>query len=134
MKKKQKKIDVSGGQDSLGHHAFAHLDLGTQLPAGPVQTNEQVLSKKPPKKAIGSGLRLEVKREKAGRGGKTVTVIYGVQTLENRLKDSLVKDMKRRFATGGSNMGQHLELQGDLADAVVDWLEQKGYRAIRAGG
>jgi translation initiation factor 1 len=133
--KNKKKIDVSESKEALGFNAFEGLELDIPLPAGPPQPPKQTASRQPdtkPKK--GSGLRLEVKREKAGRGGKTVTVIYGVQTIDTRSKDALLKDLKRKFATGGSNMGKHLELQGDFADLTVELLNSQGYRAVRAGG
>jgi translation initiation factor 1 len=69
-------------------------------------------------------------REKGGRGGKTVTVVRG---LEGDLT-AIAKELKRHCATGGSVKGAAIELQGDHRDKVVARLEAYGHRAKPAGG
>jgi len=64
--------------------------------------------------------------EKAGRGGKTVTVVYGLPQNAAFLKD-LAQDLKRTCGTGGSVTDDGVELQGDLRDRVRELLLAKGF-------
>ena len=69
-------------------------------------------------------------REKGGRGGKTVTVIRGLEADLN----SVASDLKRHCGTGGAVKGNVIEIQGDHRDKVVSRLRAAGYRAKLAGG
>jgi translation initiation factor 1 len=75
-----------------------------------------------------------VKREKSGRGGKTVTVVYGLQTIEMRERERLLKKMKSSCGVGGTIKGANLEVQGDNREAVRRILEAAGFRVVLAGG
>jgi translation initiation factor 1 len=73
---------------------------------------------------------VRVFREKGGRGGKTVTVVRG---LEGNL-DAVAKDLKRQCGAGGAVKAGTIEIQGDHRDKVVAWLRAAGYAAKSAGG
>ena len=73
---------------------------------------------------------VRVFREKGGRGGKTVTVVRG---LDGDLA-SLASDLKRHCGSGGSVKGDAIEIQGDHREKVVARLQAEGYRAKLAGG
>jgi translation initiation factor 1 len=64
--------------------------------------------------------------EKKGRGGKTVTVVYGLPQNAEFLKE-LSQELKRACGTGGTVVEGGLELQGDLRPRVRDVLAQRGY-------
>jgi translation initiation factor 1 len=64
--------------------------------------------------------------EKAGRGGKTVTVVYGLPRNAVFLKD-LCKELKRTCGTGGASTEDTVELQGDHRERVRDLLLKKGF-------
>jgi translation initiation factor 1 len=64
--------------------------------------------------------------EKTGRGGKTVTVVYGLPQNAVFLRE-LAQDLKRACGTGGTTTDDGVELQGDLRDRVRDALAKKGY-------
>lgn len=74
-----------------------------------------------------------VRRETAGRGGKTVTTVSGLALTETALRE-LAKQLKQRCATGGHVRDGVIEIQGDHRDAVVAVLEGLGHRVKRAGG
>ena len=74
-----------------------------------------------------------MRREVAGRGGKTVTTIRGVPLAEPGLRD-LASEIKRRCGTGGSVKENVIEIQGDFCDVVIDLLRAKGFTVKRAGG
>lgn len=64
--------------------------------------------------------------EKKGRGGKTVTVVFGLPDNATFLAD-LAQHLKRVCGTGGTVAEGAVELQGDLRDRVRHALEQRGY-------
>ena len=73
---------------------------------------------------------VRVFREKGGRGGKTVTVVRG---LDGDLA-AVASDLKRHCGSGGSVKGDAVEIQGDHREKVVARLQAAGYRAKIAGG
>ena len=68
----------------------------------------------------------KLRMEKAGRGGKTVTVVYGLPDNAAFLKD-LCTELKRACGTGGAVADAAIELQGDLRDRVRDYLQKRGF-------
>ena len=65
--------------------------------------------------------------EKAGRGGKTVTVVFGLPQNAAFLKD-LAQDLKRACGTGGSVREDGVELQGDLRARVREFLVARNFQ------
>ena len=129
MGKRKERLSTSGG-DSLGQNPFASLS-SNGLKTGPV--SEPASSPAPVKKKKSRG-RVDVKREKSGRGGKTVTVVYGMQHIEMREREQLHKKMKSTCGVGGTIKGGNLEIQGDNRDAVKRILEDAGFQVVFAGG
>ena len=80
----------------------------------------------------GDGI-VRVRRETQGRGGKTVTAVYGVPLPEAKLKD-LAGELKRTCGTGGTIKEGTIEIQGDHRERIVAALEQRGYTVKLAGG
>lgn len=68
----------------------------------------------------------KLRMEKKGRGGKTVTVVYGLPRNEVFLQ-TLGQELKRACGTGGTVTEDEVELQGDLRDRVRDVLLKKGF-------
>jgi translation initiation factor 1 len=68
----------------------------------------------------------KLRMEKAGRGGKTVTVVYGLPRNTAFLK-ALTQELKRACGTGGTATDDGVELQGELRERVRDVLQKKGY-------
>ncbi len=77
--------------------------------------------------------RVRVQRTKAGKGGKLVTAISGLEAPEAELK-ALLKQLKAAAGTGGSAKDGVIELQGDQVAAALAALEAAGYRPKQAGG
>ena len=68
----------------------------------------------------------KLRLEKKGRGGKTVTVVYGLPKNEAFLQE-LGARLKRQCGTGGSVNESDVELQGDMRDRVRAVLQGLGY-------
>ena len=79
------------------------------------------------------GQRVKVRREKQGRAGKTVTVLFGFQASDRQLQE-LGKALRRQLGTGGAVKEGVVELQGDQLDKALAWLAKQGYKGQKAGG
>ncbi len=76
---------------------------------------------------------VRVQKTKVGKGGKTVTVISGIDLgIEESKK--LLKLLKAKCGTGGTIKGELLELQGDKVQSALEILKKEGYEAKRSGG
>jgi translation initiation factor 1 len=75
---------------------------------------------------VPSRIVAKVRVEKKGRGGKTVTVVYGLPENAEFLKE-LSQELKRACGTGGTVVEGGVELQGDRRPRVRDVLTQRGY-------
>ena len=68
----------------------------------------------------------KIRVEKAGRGGKTVTVVFGLPQNAAFLKD-LSQELKKACGTGGAVREDGVELQGDLRERVRELLVAKNF-------
>ena len=76
---------------------------------------------------------VRVRRETSGRGGKTVTAVYGLPLSGDRL-DELAVAIKRKCGTGGAVKDGVVIIQGDRVDAVMRLLTEEGFTVKKAGG
>jgi len=125
----KKRIPIDGGT-SLGQNPFAQLSA-IGLPAGPNETPAECVPSSPPKRNRG---RVDIKRQTAHRGGKTVTVVSGFVGIGLPEKESLAKSMQRACGTGGTVKGGCIEIQGDKRAEIARILTEAGFRPVFAGG
>ena len=77
--------------------------------------------------------RVRVQRSRAGRGGKLVTAITGLEAPDSELK-ALLRQLKAAAGTGGTLREGVIELQGDQVAAALAALDAAGFRPKQAGG
>ena len=77
--------------------------------------------------------RVRVQRTRAGKKGKTVTQVTGLELTDADAK-ALLKQLKGAIGSGGSLKDGVIELQGDQVTTVLQTLEQQGFRPKQAGG
>ncbi len=77
--------------------------------------------------------RVRVQRTRAGKGGKLVTAITGLEIPESEAR-MLLKALKASAGTGGTLRDGVIELQGDQVAAALAALERDGFRPKQAGG
>jgi translation initiation factor 1 len=121
-------IPTDGGS-SLVHNPFTE-DLPSSsenLPAGAAQSS----SPKPAKKNRG---RVDILRVKAGRGGKTVTVVKNFVGIGLTEKEQLAKAMQRACGTGGTVKNGQIEIQGDKRAEISRILTEANFHPVLAGG
>lgn len=80
-----------------------------------------------------SGGRVKVRRETAGRRGKTATTVSDVPVSDDELK-ALAGRLKKRCGVGGSAKNGTIEIQGDHRDLIVEMLRAEGFDVVLAGG
>ena len=76
---------------------------------------------------------VRVQPTRGGKGGKTVTVIRGLE-LDTAGMKTLLKKLKTRIGSGGTAKDGVIELQGDQVELALELLGKEGYRPKRAGG
>lgn len=79
------------------------------------------------------GGRVRVRRETAGRRGKTATTVAGVPLADDALRE-LARRLKKRCGVGGALKDGVIELQGDHREVVVAVLRDEGFDVVLAGG
>jgi translation initiation factor 1 len=124
-----KRISTDGGS-SLTQNPFAALS-SEGLPSGPEQPPANSPATKRPNKHRG---RVDILRVKAGRGGKTVTLIKNFVGIGLPEKEQLAKLMQRACGTGGTVKNGQIEIQGDKREEVARILAEANFHPVFAGG
>ncbi|MEM9068805.1 MAG: translation initiation factor [Myxococcota bacterium] len=106
---------------ALTHNPFAAL-APKEAPAAPKEPATPETKDGP----VFAG-KVVVRREKKGRGGKTVTRISGIAP-DHRAR--FQKEMKKALGCGATLEGEDLVLLGSLVDRAADYLEGQGARRV----
>lgn len=77
--------------------------------------------------AVPASVTVKLRLEKAGRGGKAVTVLYDLPKNPAFLKE-LVTKLKKALGTGGTAKESTIELQGDGLPKCRELLPKWGYK------
>jgi len=132
--KRDNRISTSGGE-SLTQTPFDKLE-SAGLPPGPadhvgVSAGKTPTASTSPQKNRG---RVDIIRQTAHRGGKTVTVVTGFVGIGLPEKEMLAKAMQRACGTGGTVKEGRIEIQGDKRTEAARILTEAGFRPVFAGG
>ena len=125
-----KHIPTDGGP-GLSHNPFAALSSEGLPPAPENSPADSAPTSKPSKKNRG---RVDILRVKAGRGGKTVTVVKNFVGIGLPEKEQLARAMQRACGTGGTVKNGQIEIQGDKREEVARILTAANFRPVFAGG
>ncbi len=130
-----KRIPTDGGP-GLTHNPFAALSSAGLPPAPENPAGASVPASRPPtgKPAQKNRGRVDILRQTAGRGGKTVTVVKGFVGIGLPEKEQLAKAMQRACGTGGTVKDGQIEIQGDKREEVARILTEANFRPVFAGG
>ncbi len=91
------------------------------------------ICKKPAAGQAGGDGIVRVQKESKGRGGKTVTLVTGLNLNEEKLK-KLAGELKRVCGAGGAIKDGVIEIQGDHRDTLIPVLQKEGYKVKKVGG
>src|SRR6267142_2671563 len=127
-----KRIHTDGGQ-GFGHNPFDALSSEGLPPARESSPADGVppSDSKPARKNRG---RVDILRVKAGRGGKTVTVVRNFVGIGLPEKEQLARAMQKVCGTGGTVKDGQIEIQGDKRAEVARILTEANFRPVFAGG
>ena len=71
--------------------------------------------------------KIKIFSQKKGKGGKTITLITGLQFENNIQKKEFLKKLKIFCSTGGKSCDEGIQLQGMMVDKVIFFLRKDGY-------
>lgn len=125
----RKRIPTDGA-GSFGQNPFGQLS-NEGLPPGPEVAPGPVPPAAVRQKNRG---RVDIIRQTAHRGGKTVTVVANFVGIGLPEKEKLAKQMQRACGTGGMVKEGRIEIQGDKREQVAKILLEAGFRPVFAGG
>lgn len=139
--RKKGKILTSGG-DVLVNNPFVSLDSINSVSKNTADVvtvkaaqSHTLMKSSIDKRSFASMGRVEIRREKAKRGGKTVTTLQAFAThLPQSQLEHVCYDLKKHCACGGTVKGRVIELQGDVRERAFEFLQQLGYAPVRSGG
>ncbi len=116
---------------TFGQQPFAGLS-SVGLPAAPPEVPGAASSvRSAPPRNRG---RVDIIRQTAHRGGKTVTVVKNFVGIGLPEKERLAKAMQKACGTGGTVKDGQIEIQGDRREDVARILSEAGFRPVFAGG
>jgi translation initiation factor 1 len=131
MSKKQKRIPLS---DSSSGRLGSLGDFLKQAGYTPSNTEDEGElkqaddNKKSPKPAHRSDTeKIIIRKERKGRGGKTVTFVEGLHRTEPELKE-MAKKMRKSLGCGSTVEGSCIVLQGDQVVRATTWLAENGLK------
>lgn len=78
--------------------------------------------------------RVDIIRQTAHRGGKTVTVVTGFTGIGQAEQEALAKEMQKACGAGGTVKEGRIEIQGDQREVVARILTGAGFRPVFSGG
>jgi len=78
-----------------------------------------------------SGLgKIVVRRTRKGRGGRTVTLIEGIDALSDSERKALAAAARKAMGAGSRVEDLTVVVQGDLGPRLAVWLEARGARRV----
>ncbi|MBR6471818.1 MAG: translation initiation factor [Victivallales bacterium] len=79
-----------------------------------------------PGKPRGPHVSFNIQRK--GKGGKTVTLVYGLQELELAEQMSMCSQIQKGLGTGARFEDGILQIQGDQRERAKEWFAKRGFR------
>jgi predicted translation initiation factor SUI1 len=76
--------------------------------------------------------KIVLQRERKGRGGKTVTIVSGLNLPAPRL-EQLAREMRKGLGCGSTVESGTIVLQGDIVPRAQEWLRKHGAVQIVIG-
>ncbi|MDO9118142.1 MAG: translation initiation factor [Nitrospira sp.] len=127
---KDKKRIPTDGEPIQWKSPFAALGK-IALPPATAEQSPPTQAEPAPNKHRG---RVDIIRQTAHRGGKTVTVVTGFVGISQAEKERLAKNIQTACGTGGTVKEGRIEIQGDQRELIARILTDAGFRPVFAGG
>ena len=72
--------------------------------------------------------KINISKQKKGKKGKTITLIKGLGIRNQTEVKELLKKMKVFCGTGGTVIGDDIQLQGDMVNKLNEFLYNEGFQ------
>ena len=72
--------------------------------------------------------KINISKQKKGKKGKTITLIKGLGISNEKEFKELLKKLKVFCGTGGTVIGEDIQLQGDMVDKAFEFLRNNGFQ------
>ena len=115
----------------FGRSPFEILSSKDLPPGNPAASNAEPEAPQRVRKNRG---RVDILRQTAHRGGKTVTVIKGFVGIGLPEKELLARKIQKICGTGGTVKNGQIEIHGDKRQEAARILTEAGFRPVFAGG
>ena len=74
--------------------------------------------------------KINISKQKKGKKGKTITLIKGLFIRNETEVKELLKKMKVFCCTGGTLIGEDIQLQGDMVNKSIEFLRKEGFQNL----
>ena len=94
------------------------------------ENHENICQEKPKEKHFKKISKVIISKQKKGKKGKTITLIKGLGIGNERQIKELLKKMKVFCSTGGTLIGDDIQLQGDMVCKSIEFLRNEGFQNL----
>ena len=91
---------------------------------------ENNYQEKPKEENLRKISKITIAKQKKGKKGKTITLIKGLGISNETEIKSLLKKMKVFCGTGGTFIGEDIQLQGDMVNKLIQFLRNEGFQNL----
>ena len=132
MAKKDKRKKLTGNEDAqgFGHNPFAAA-LGLDAPEPQDKPDSPAQDEAFDWSTVN---KVVLRRERKGRGGKTVTLVQGIEDVPSQALDDLKAKIKKSLSVGVSAEPGQLVVQGDQGSRLKPIIEDLGVRNVVQSG
>ena len=89
---------------------------------------ENIYQEKNTKESLRKISKINISKQKKGKKGKTITLIKGLGIRNEKEVKELLKKLKVFCGTGGTVIGEDIQLQGDMGDKAFEFLRNNGFQ------
>ena len=91
---------------------------------------ENIYKEKPKEENLKKISKINISKQKKGKKGKTITLIKGLAIRDEIEFKELLKKMKVFCGTGGTIIGEDIQLQGDMVNKLIEFLRKEGFQNL----
>lgn len=138
--RKKERISLDEGGKGFSHNPFAQLlkksddSVTDEVERSPVVEDEATKEASPDVAKLSDLPKVVLRRERKGRGGKTVTLIEGAEGFDELALDELARQVRKGLGCGASVEEGKIVVQGDQRERLESWLQGKGVKKIVLSG
>jgi translation initiation factor 1 len=138
MSRLSKKRITDSGDISVGGGESLSVSIGNltgreKSPRAETPPSDRDIPPKSPPGDSPAPSRVILRRETAGRGGRTVTVVETRPEMNGAAAEELAKAIRRALGCGSRVEGTKIILQGDIKDRAEAWFAKRGVKKIVMG-